>query len=214
MTAFCPCPAVRAAYAPPVSRPAWAASTDPAVLDRIHEPAIHLALWQRRRPASLNWLDTLDFNEIDDVQEQLAMADLAATLPAALTRAGYAESLRGAVLAAEIAAQAQRFAHIMKRDAVRLRLEVIETDACRKFHADNVEARLLMPLTEPGTQWIETAAGPDAPINHLAAGTVGLFKGRIWAETPAILHRSPPIAGTGQSRLLLVLDTPHLVANA
>jgi hypothetical protein len=184
------------------------------VLDRIHEPAVHLALWQRPRPASLNWLDTLDFDEIDDVQEQLAMADLAATLPAALTRAGYAENLRGSVLATEIATLARHFARIMTRDAFRLRLEVVETDACRKFHADNVEARLLMPLTEPGTQWIEADAGPDTPINHLAAGEVGLFKGRIWAETPAILHRSPPIAGTGRSRLLLVLDTPLPIANA
>ena len=214
MTAFCPCPAVRAASALSASRRAWTASTAPAVLDRIHEPAVHLALWQRPRPASLNWLDILDFDEIDDVQEQLAVADMAATLSAALTEAGYTENLRAALLAAEIATLARHFARIMKRDAVRLRLEVVETDACRKFHADNVEARLLMPLTEPGTQWIEAGAGPDAPINHLAPGTVGLFKGRIWAETPAILHRSPPIAGTGRSRLLLVLDTPHPVANA
>ncbi|WP_395337423.1 DUF1826 domain-containing protein [Novosphingobium sp. BL-8H] len=189
-------------------RTAWIASDDPAVLERISEQSVHLALWTRPRPKGLDWLDTLDFDEIDDVQETLAASDLGSALPAALEAAGYPAGVRAAVLATEIAALTGRFAHIMQSDSVRLRLEVVETDACRKFHMDNVTARLLMPLTEPGTQWIEADGGPDTPVNHLHAGEVGLFKGRIWAEAPAILHRSPPIAGTGLSRLLLVLDGP------
>ena len=196
--------------APQSLRTAWAASDDPAVLARILEETVHLVLWTRARPKGLDWLDKLDFSEIDDVQESLALTDAAATLPAALERAGYPAGVRAAVLAAEIAALARRFVRIMGGDTVRLRLDIVETDACRKFHMDNVTARLLMPLTEPGTQWIEAGAGAEAPINHVAAGTVGLFKGRMWAETPAILHRSPPIAGTGAARLLLVLDMPPL----
>lgn len=187
-------------------RTAWTASGDAAVLERIHDEAIHLALWQRPRPKGLDWLDRLHFDEIDDVQKDLPIAGLAAALLSELEAAGYPVGVRAAVLAAEIAALAGRFAQIMAIDTVRLRLEVVETDACRKFHMDNVKARLLAPLTEPGTQWIETDRGADAPINHLHAGEVGLFKGRIWAESPAILHRSPPIAGLGLSRLLLVLD--------
>lgn len=189
-------------------RTAWAASDDAAVLERIHDEAVHLALWQRPRPKGLDWLDELDFDEIDDVQDGLMVAELADTLPAALEAASYPAGVRAAVLAAEIAELARRFAQIMQIDAVRLRLEVVETDACRKFHMDNLKARLLAPLTEPGTQWIEADGGLDAPIKHLSAGEVGLFKGRIWAETPTILHRSPPIAGSGLSRLLLVLDCP------
>lgn len=42
----------------------------------------------------------------------------------------------------------------------------------------------------------------------LAPGAVGLFKGRILAGEQAIVHRSPPIAGTGEERLLLVIDGP------
>lgn len=192
------------------TRTAWASSNDPAVLERIHDEPIHLALWQRRRPVDLDWLDTLDLDEIGDVQESLAVTHLAAAVPGALADAGYPEQREIAALATEIVVLARRFARILGSDDVRIRLEVVETDACRKFHMDHVKARLLMPLTQPGTQWIEADDGPDAPINHLRAGDVGLFKGRVWAREPAILHRSPPINGTGVSRLLLVLDLPHL----
>ncbi|MCZ4269037.1 DUF1826 domain-containing protein, partial [Rhodobacteraceae bacterium G21628-S1] len=35
-----------------------------------------------------------------------------------------------------------------------------------------------------------------------------ILRGTRWPETPVsgVLHRSPPIAGTGETRLLLVLD--------
>ena len=87
---------------------------------------------------------------------------------------------------------------------MKLRLEVVETDACRKFHADNVSARLLMPLVGPGTQWVHT--GDDDIVQALQPGEVGLFKGWKWTEAPRILHRSPPVAATGETRLLFALS--------
>ncbi|MYM00193.1 DUF1826 domain-containing protein [Novosphingobium sp. FGD1] len=184
---------------------AWIADEDSAVLERIHERHVQLALWQRRRPRALDWLDSLDFDEIDDVQKTLAVESLAFCLPGILLEAGYPDGAHTA-LSQEIGTLACLYAQIMEVESIRMRLEIVETDACRKFHMDNVKARLLMPFTEPGTEWIEVDAAPDSQVRHLRAGAVGLFKGRIWAETPAILHRSPPIAGTGVSRLLLVLD--------
>jgi len=187
------------------TRAAWIADEDSAVLERIYDRHVQLALWQRRRPRALDWLDELDFDEIDDVQKTLALECLACCLTGALLEAGYPDGPHTA-LGQEISDIARRYAQIMEVDSIRMRLEIVETDACRKFHMDNVKARLLMPLTEPGTEWIEADALPDSQVNHLRAGAVGLFKGRIWTETPAILHRSPPIAGTGVPRLLLVLD--------
>jgi len=55
------------------------------------------------------------------------------------------------------------------------------------------------------TRWIEQ---PGDRQRALATGTVGLFKGRVLAGDDAIVHRSPPIVGTGEDRLLLVLDGP------
>lgn len=195
------------------TRAAWISDEDGAVLKRIHDGHIHLALWQRLRPRALDWLDSLDFDQIDDVQDTLAMESLAFCLPGTLLEAGYPDGPHTA-LSEEIIAHAHSYAQIMEVDSIRMRLEIVETDACRKFHMDNVKVRLLMPLTEPGTQWIEADVQPDSEVHQLRAGDVGLFKGRIWAETPAILHRSPPIAGTGLSRLLLVFDlaSPALIA--
>jgi hypothetical protein len=98
---------------------------------------------------------------------------------------------------------------------VSIRLEVIEGNACRKFHSDYVTVRLIATLAGPGTQWLDdgdaarlrAGADPDTlHIRDIATGHVALFKGRAWTRDRAIVHRSPPIAGTGQCRLVLVID--------
>jgi hypothetical protein len=39
-------------------------------------------------------------------------------------------------------------------------------------------------------------------------GDVLLMKGALFApDTPAVVHRSPPIEGTGQRRIVLILST-------
>lgn len=110
-------------------------------------------------------------------------------------------------------ALARGHASIEGVETVRLRLEVVENDACRKFHADYVTVRTITTYVGPGTQWIEAAKlsigrMPEmSEIRQTETGDVTIFKGRLWQESPAILHRSPPIAGTGEQRLVLVVDT-------
>lgn len=184
-------------------RDAVVKDTDANILARIWEPDVHLALWHRSLPDRLSHLATLDWDQIDDIDEQVARDTLSADLPALIEAAGYdgmAQALTG-----ELVPICERFAAIMDCAELRLRIEVVETDACRKFHADNVSARLLMPLVGPGTQWVH-AGGDDEGINELQAGEVGLFKGWKWTEKPQILHRSPPIAATGETRLLFALN--------
>ncbi|MEJ2457351.1 MAG: DUF1826 domain-containing protein [Novosphingobium sp.] len=183
---------------------AAATGTDEAILDQIMIPGTHLALWRRARPEPLGWINEIAWDTIDDLDFPVAMAALETDIAEGLTEAGYPQSDEIHSLQREIASLARRFATMMACDWIRLRLEVVETDACRKFHADVVTARLLTTLSGPATQWIEVAA-PDQ-INQLAAGDVAIFKGRLWAEDPMILHRSPPIAGTGDKRLLLAID--------
>jgi len=43
---------------------------------------------------------------------------------------------------------------------------------------------------------------------QLPAFAVALFKGEQAAEGTGVLHRSPPIAGTGMTRLVLCVDGP------
>ena len=103
---------------------------------------------------------------------------------------------------------AQRFAELMKVNALRIRLETIKTNACRKVHADYTDVRLISTYSGEGTDY---APDPDRPdhLLRLEAGWIGLFKGRAFhPDHPPALHRSPPIAGIGARRLLLVIDTP------
>lgn len=183
---------------------AVAVGTDEAILDRIMIPDTHLALWRRVRPEQLGWIDGIAWDTIDDLDFPVSIAALDTDIAEGLAEAGYPNGGETRALHHEVVSLARRFAALMGSEWIRLRLEVVETDACRKFHADVVTARLLTTLSGPATQWIDAAA-PDR-INQLVAGDVALFKGRLWAEEPMILHRSPPIAGTGDKRLLLAID--------
>lgn len=181
-----------------------ATANEPSVLDRIMVHGVELAIWRRSRPAALAWIDEIAWDSIDDLDFSLALSALDTEIAEGLVEAGYPDDDHVLVLREEIAAHVRRFAAIVGCDVVRLRLEVVETDACRRFHSDLVPARLLTTLFGPGTQWIE--AGSPEQVNQLRAGDVAIFKGRILVEEPVILHRSPPIAGTGDTRLLLAID--------
>ena len=171
------------------------------ILTAIEAPDAALAIWTRRlAPLFQAILATLDLDRLDDVVIDL---DAGTPIHAALADAGYPDDA-AALLAADI----DRLVHCQSRltgvQRLTVKLEVIETDACRRFHADYVTLRLLCTYIGPATQWRHA----DAPetIHALATGEVGLFKGRRLLDPPPILHRSPPILATGGRRLLLVID--------
>lgn len=163
-----------------------------------------MAVWQRPLPSDLaDALPALDLDGLDDVTLTLDLPVTVDGLAANLVIAGYdAPSAR--LLAADAAQLAHHLAQISGCARMKLRLEIIETDACRRFHADYVTYRMLTTYRGPATQWIR-AKHPD-DIAQLQTGDVAVLKGRLLTEEPAVLHRSPPIAGTGTQRLLLVLD--------
>lgn len=193
--------------------PAIACAPCEAVLAQIHQPAVQLALWQRPRPAALAWLDEIDLATIADIDCWIDTPFQAHAVGKQLHAAGFPMQPATSALASDIVRQLRSFAAITQSPRLRLRLDVVETDACRRFHMDYVSVRLLLPLVGPGTQWIMADAPPHGPVQQLQPGHVGLFKGRLAAAEPAVLHRSPPIAGTGQRRLLLVLDPLDQTAN-
>lgn len=171
------------------------------VLDRITQPDTALAIWQRDLPPGLGEaLARLDLDEIDDIAIELA----ADTPPEdALHAAGYPKAMVGPI-GADIVMLARRHAMVSGVDRLALRLEVIETDACRRFHADSVTLRTLCTYIGPGTQW-HCVDEPDA-VRQVPTGAVAVFKGRTLLDPPPVLHRSPPIIVSGERRLLLVID--------
>ena len=119
------------------------------------------------------------------------------------------------LLAEDISDLARRFAALRRVDHVRIRLEAITTNACRKIHADVTDLRLITTYAGPATQVLRQGAEPiEANLWSMQPGWVGLFKGRIFGEGHAVcLHRSPPAGDLGEKRLLLVIDTPQFPAD-
>lgn len=172
-----------------------------ASLDTIARPDAALAIWSRSLPDALRAaLASLELDKVDDVSLDLAIDE---AIGGALVDAGYADPV-ATLLAEDIELLARRHAALTGEDRLRLRLEVIETDACRRFHADFVTLRLLCSYVGPGTQWCRADA-IDA-VCDVPTGAVGVFKGRSLLDPPTLLHHSPPISATGERRLVLAID--------
>lgn len=183
-----------------------------AALEAIRDPEISLAIWERSVPANMAALLT---PEIGKARLTSAPEGLSAALRLALDGANYPTGSIRSVLEDDIAQLARHFATVMRSDTVDIRLERVTTNACRKWHADYVTARLITTYVGQGTQWIDgdnsspCDCGEPHDLRQLAAGDVAIFKGRHWDEERAAIHRSPPIEGSGEQRLLLVINPAH-----
>ena len=125
------------------------------------------------------------------------------------------------LLITDIAKLIQVFSRITAKARVDVRLERVDDDACWKFHRDSVDARLLTTYRGPTTEWVQPEHGERAileqqsftgPLEHLGAHDVALFKGTKADTGRGIVHRSPPIVGTGYTRLLLCLNEPTVAS--
>ncbi|TDW67281.1 uncharacterized protein DUF1826 [Novosphingobium sp. PhB55] len=163
---------------------------------------VDLAIWTRALGTSLaQEVETLDLDRADDVLLTCLADQAAAALAPRLVESGHAPC---PALLADVALLARLHAGVAGKPGVTIRLEVVETDACRKFHADYVTLRTITTYRGVGTQWKRV---DHERIHALKAGEVGVFKGRLLREQPSILHRSPPIADSGETRLVLVIDS-------
>jgi len=174
----------------------------------IHSPDCAAVIWARPDcPALTRWLAALPPAQLPEAREILrpdalrpALVQILAPLPNVPERA---------LLLERIATLSDHFADVMRAPWLRLRLEVVTGNACRKFHVDNVTARLVCTYRGTGTQYGLAGRGVEPEVVHtVPTGQPILLRGMRWPTTPPSLlkHRSPPIAGTGETRLLLVLD--------
>ena len=195
----------------------------PDVLHRILDPDVNLSLWHRPaqweitqelsilQPSHLPdvrcWTSPASFDE--DVSVLLQQQDLDP-----LAFQNWRIDLRRLV---------ERFFGITEGRDVTLRLETTEDDGCRRFHVDRTHLRLLCTYRGPGTEWLT-----DAQVDRVAQAngapndciirfgepsqfrqfTVGILKGDAYPGNAGhgLVHRSPQIAGSGQTRVLFCLD--------
>ena len=167
-------------------------------------------IWRRQIPEEFrNWIDGLDPQLLPSARAILHPQDTRALVTdicdAAKTPAGSNREW----LIDDVCALADRFVDIMSSPYLQLRFDVVADDACRKFHRDMVRARLICTYRGRGTQYgIAHGAADPQRISDVPAGAPIFLRGNLWHDPAAgdLRHRSPPIAGTGETRLILVLD--------
>ncbi len=106
---------------------------------------------------------------------------------AACESAGTPEGPERERLADDIAALAQIFARASGEPMMRIRLDVVRTGTCRKFHVDNIRLRLLCTDRGAGTEHGVAPRGqtPDR-IERIPRGAAALFRGRRWPGAPRL----------------------------
>jgi len=182
----------------------------PEDLAVLKKPGCAAALWRRQMPGAVkDWLDGLDPDQLPRGRVILRPDAFSKTLAHLCEMAGTPDCAERAWLEADIADLAEQFAGLMSARYLRLRLDVVTTNACRKFHIDALMARLVCTYRGSGTQYgISVDGAEPTRVFQVQTGSPILLRGTLWPQDPpsGLLHRSPPIEGTGESRLVLVLD--------
>ena len=115
------------------------------------------------------------------------------------------------------------FLSITQKQQTRLLLKIVCDDACRKFHTDRYDLRLLCTYVGSGTEWIEdrfvnrnsleggnndSIIKDPSKIKTMKPFEVGILKGEASAANKGkgVVHRSPPIQQKNEKRLVFRLD--------
>lgn len=188
-------------------------------LTHILRPEINLAVWQRDVPSVISiWLSRIRGEDLAarprDIDLGLPAGNVAAALLSELSvndpiaRAGIAS------LAHDAKELAHLFAQLSGCSSVRLRLDWVAEQRCPRVHADRVQMRLLCTYRGAGTEWVSNdvtlpslhAEPPKDMLNRLGTGDVAIMKGSLGGGAGPLRHRSPPLNGSDEWRLLLALD--------
>ncbi|MEL7211596.1 MAG: DUF1826 domain-containing protein [Pseudomonadota bacterium] len=183
---------------------------DAAGLKGFLQPDCAAVIWRRQTPPdiqkSLNAVDPDLLPRGRVILPPIAVAD---TVRQLCDISGLPSGKVRAWLKADIAQLANILTRLIPSKMLRLRLDVVTTNACRKFHIDALSGRMICTYRGTGTQYGTSRRGADPTrIYTVATGAPVLIRGTLWPPRPSsgVLHRSPPIEGTGEARLVLVLD--------
>ena len=182
----------------------------PEELAVIKRPDCPAAFWRRQpEPSFQSWIDTLAPEHFPSGRIVLRPEAVPDAMTQLCDNAGTPQCKSRAQLIDDISTLAEIFAELMDAQYLRLRLTPVTTNACRKFHIDAITARLICTYRGAGTQYGISTDGDDPKrVFSVPTGSPFVLRGTLWPEHPAsgLLHRSPPIEGTDETRLVLVLD--------
>ena len=175
-----------------------------------------LILWRRPLPQCLvAWLNRIEPQHLPHLRILVDVYSVREALMCELNRDGLAHTAMRELLIDDVEMLARTFTQIAQCKLVDIRLERITDNACRLFHRDNVRLRLLTTYRGPSTEWVEPEFAHIAlrnsgrfclPIRRLEDHEAALFRGCLSRPDRGTVHRSPPIEGSGQTRLFLCLN--------
>lgn len=196
--------------------------SDVEVLTSIHEPSVNVAVWKRvvrddLAAESAAWAShEHEIETVVNAQDPLS-GPLLSHLPA------------GSALLADIGFLLKLFVGLSRASRIHVFFGAVRDDQCRKFHQDYVRLRLIQTYFGPGTEWApedavcreaidkpcESVADanrlivPNASlVQHIQPGEIIVLKGtRYPGNARGAIHRSPPIAHLGLTRVVFVLTT-------
>ncbi|KZN17342.1 MULTISPECIES: DUF1826 domain-containing protein [Pseudomonas] len=194
----------------------------PKALTGILDDGVNLALWQRQLPAHIADFGRLLLSLNEPLAESLSLEmpgdDAEPNLHGLASGFSDLEGYEGFI--ADISWLVSAFACLLGAQRIGLRLRVLDTAMCPRFHVDHVPVRLITTYAGIGSQWLKEGAmdrwqlgKPDAEpqdeslIQQITSGEVALLKGEKWHgnEGFGLIHRSPQPA-PGERRLILTLD--------
>ena len=186
-------------------------ASNPEVLHAIHQPSCAAAIWCRQTLLDTQlWLNELTSESLPSGRIIIRPEMAGDTVKNLFDVVKMPSGSQREWLHADIVWLADTFSRLMSARYLRLRLDVVTNNACLKFHIDAVTARLICTYRGSGTQYgLSTDGGDPKTVFQAKAGSPILLRGTLWPTDPVIKlrHRSPPIEGTGETRLVLVLDS-------
>ncbi len=183
---------------------------DPSDLTVFSEKTYPAVIWSRQVLAKTqNWIDQIDPNLLPNVRKVLHKTVIQETLEHVFNNTRIPQSNQLDWLLKDITKLGKVFSNLMQVDFLRLRLDVVSTNSCRKFHVDSVTGRLICTYRGEGTQCgISRDENEPVVIFSVPTGSPVLLSGSLSSKENGmeLLHRSPPIEGTGVKRFVLVID--------
>ena len=126
----------------------------PEALDILHDPGCAAAIWQRAPLVPFQtWINTLEPAQLPSARLILRADAVRSAVSGICDGAGTPNGAERDQFLDDVAALAKVFAGLMATEWLRLRLDVVKTNACRKFHIDAVTARLVCTYRGTGTQY-------------------------------------------------------------
>jgi hypothetical protein len=209
------------ASTPPTSH--HTAGKQPDVLQRILDLGVNLCQWQRPvQQAVTRELTSLQASDLPDVRCSTSLDSFDDDVAMLLQQQGL-DPLAFSNWRNDLRRLADLYFSISDDRDVTLRLVTTDDDDCRRYHVDRTHLRLLCTYRGPGTEWLtndqvdrlaQATGAPNEEIIRFGEPSkfepfwVGILKGDAYPGNAGygLVHRSPPISGSGETRVLFCLD--------